>query len=86
MKKLAILSLFLGLVGSAYALEKVNITTGVYMESEDHNSEYSSSDLDVKGIKLKAAMKEIPLWDEFNYEYRNVNLSGHTGDRTDINL
>ena len=50
------------------------------MESEDHNSEYSSSDLDVKGIKLKAAMKEIPLWVEFNYEYRNVNLSGHTGD------
>ena len=80
MKKLVVLGLFLGLVGSAYALEKVNITTGVYMESEDHNSEYSSSDLDVKGIKLKAAMKEIPLWVEFNYEYRNVNLSGHTGD------
>ena len=41
MKKLLVLSLFLGLMGSAYALEKVNITTGVYMESENHNAEYS---------------------------------------------
>ena len=80
MKKLAILGLFLGLVGSAYALEKVNITTGVYIESEDHNSEYTASDLDVKGIRLKGALKDIPLWAEFAYEYRNANLSGHTGD------
>ena len=40
MKKLLVLSLFLGLMGSAYALEKVDITTGVYMESENHNAEY----------------------------------------------
>ncbi len=39
MKKLLVLSLFLGLMGSAYALEKVDITTGVYMESENHNGQ-----------------------------------------------
>lgn len=80
MKKLVILGLFLGMVGSTYALEKLDITVGGYLESENHNAEYSSSDLDVTGVRVKLALKDIPLWTEFAYEYRNANLSGHTGD------
>ena len=81
MKKLLVLSLFLGLMGSAYALEKVDITTGVYMESENHNAEYNSSDVTVHGVRAKLDFKDFPLWTEFAYEYRNADsLSGHQGD------
>ena len=86
MKKLLVLSLFLGLMGSAYALEKVDITTGVYMESENHNAEYNSSDVTVHGVRAKLDFKDFPLWTEFAYEYRNADsLSGHQGDE-DISL
>ena len=39
MKKLPVLSMFLGLM--AYALEKVDITTGIYTELENRNAEYN---------------------------------------------
>ena len=39
MKKLPVLSMFLGLM--TYALEKVDITTGIYTESENRNAEYN---------------------------------------------
>lgn len=81
MKKFLVLGLFLGLVGSAYALEKVDITTGAYIESENHNATYNSSDVTVHGFRVNLNAKEFPLWTEFVYEYRNADsLSGHQGD------
>ena len=81
MKKIFLLSLFLGLAGSVYALEKIDITTGVYMESENHNATYKDSDVTVHGIRLNLNAKDYPIWTEFVYEYRNANsLSGHQGD------
>ena len=50
MKKLLVLGLFLGLAGSSYALEKLDITTGMYIESENHNATYNSSDVTVHGF------------------------------------
>ena len=38
-KKLPVLSMFLGLM--TYALEKVDITTGIYTEPENRNAEYN---------------------------------------------
>lgn len=81
MKKLLVLGLFLGLVGSTYALEKLDITTGMYIESENHNAEYNSSDVTVHGFRVNLNAKDFPLWTEFVYEYRNADSSsGHKGD------
>lgn len=81
MKKLLVLGLFLGLVGSVSALEKLDVTTGVYMESENHNAKYNESDVTVHGAKVNLNFKDFPLWTEFVYEYRNANsLTGHSGD------
>ena len=81
MKKFLVLSLFLGLVGSVQALEKLDITTGAYIESENHNAVYNSSDVTVHGFRVNLNAKDFPLWTEFVYEYRNADSSsGHKGD------
>ena len=81
MKKFLVLSLFLGLVGSVQALEKLDITTGTYIESENHNATYNSSDVTVHGFRVNLNAKDFPLWTEFVYEYRNADsASGHQGD------
>ena len=81
MKKFLVLSLFLGLVGSIHALEKLDITTGTYIESENHNATYNSSDVTVHGFRVNLNAKDFPLWTEFVYEYRNADsASGHQGD------
>ena len=81
MKKLLVLGLFLGLAGSSYALEKLDITTGMYIESENHNATYNSSDVTVHGFRVNLNAKDFPLWTEFVYEYRNADSpSGHKGD------
>ena len=81
MKKFLVLSLFLGLVGSVHALEKLDITTGTYIESENHNATYNSSDVTVHGFRVNLNAKDFPLWTEFVYEYRNADsASGHQGD------
>ncbi len=80
-KKLLLLSFFLGIYGSSHALEKLDITTGTYIESENHNATYNSSDVTVHGFRVNLNAKDFPLWTEFVYEYRNADSpSGHAND------